>query len=55
MSIDRTRALELLEECPKGDPEAAHPLADEVLCDLLESLGYGDVVAAWRKIDKWYA
>ena len=38
-----------------GDTEAAHGLADEVLCVLLRSLGYEDVVAEWDKVDKWYA
>jgi len=37
------------------DTEGAHARADEVLCDLLREMGFGDVVDAWDKIDKWYA
>jgi len=37
------------------DPEAAHMSADEVLCELLHSLGYEDVVEQWKLVDKWYA
>lgn len=40
-------------EC--GDTELAHVDADSVLCELLESLGYSEVVSAYRKVDKWYA
>lgn len=38
-----------------GDKEIAHANADDVLCHLLTALGYGDVVAEYEKIDKWYA
>lgn len=38
-----------------GDTEAAHGDADNVLCELLTTLGYADVVAEWQKVDKWYA
>ena len=38
-----------------GDPEADHSRADEILCELLESLGFAEVVEAWEKIEKWYA
>lgn len=38
-----------------GDVEAAHGNADDVLCELLRSLGYGDVVNAWDEVEKWYA
>lgn len=47
--------LRRLQTAATFDAEAAHSMADEVLCDLLEKLGYGDVVARWRSIDKWYA
>jgi hypothetical protein len=32
-----------------------HVEADEVLCELLISLGYEDVVEEYRKIEKWYS
>ena len=38
-----------------SDPELAHGWADQYLCDLLDTLGYKDVVEAWNKVDKWYA
>jgi len=37
------------------DAEAAHPEADDVLCELLISLGYDDVVDEYNKVSKWYA
>lgn len=37
------------------DTEVAHLHADEVLCQLLTSLGYEDVADAYREIGKWYA
>lgn len=54
-TVTREQALAALAECTKDDPEHGHQAADTVLCDLLESLGYGDVVSAWGKIEKWYA
>jgi len=38
-----------------GDTEMAHHAADEVLLDLLRSLGFGEVCDEWEKVDKWYA
>ncbi len=38
-----------------GDPEASHYAADGILCKLLISLGYQDVVDLWKDVDKWYA
>jgi len=37
------------------DFEEAHKQADDALCDLLEVLGYGEVVDEYRKIKKYYA
>lgn len=31
-----------------------HVLADNIICDLLEALGYGDVVLQFRKIHEAY-
>lgn len=36
------------------DEPRSHQEADEVLCDLLRALGYGEVVVAWREVPKWY-
>jgi len=38
-----------------GDTESNHIMADEVLCQLLNSLGFQDVVSEYSKIDMWYA
>jgi hypothetical protein len=37
------------------DTEAAHHLADEILCDVLNELGYKNLVDLFYKVDKWYA
>lgn len=39
----------------EDDEETAHYLADDILCDLLESLGYTELVEVFYSIDKWYA
>lgn len=38
-----------------GDPEAAHGIADDLLCEVLESLGYADGVAIFKAMTRWYA
>jgi hypothetical protein len=56
--MTREEALERLSEVSEklgDDPEAAHSQADMILCELLRSLGYGDVVDAWDDMEKWYA
>lgn len=58
IKIDREKALLALSdalELGKGDPEIAHVNADEVLCELLKSLGFSDVVKEFKKVPKWYA
>lgn len=42
-------------EIGRGDPEAAHSMADETLCELLKALGHEDIVEAFNNIDMWYA
>lgn len=37
------------------DPEGAHGEADGALCDLIEALGFPEVVEEYHKIHKWYA
>lgn len=54
--MSREEAISKLKEAEScWDTEEAHGQADDVLCDLLRSLGYGDVVDAWKKVPKWYA
>ena len=36
------------------DEANAHPDADDILCALLRTLGYGEIVDAYDSIDKWY-
>lgn len=38
-----------------NDTEIAHIAADNILCEILEKLGYTDIVKEYSKIDKWYA
>ena len=53
--LNRMREVKQIYEIEKGDTEVAHVLADEVLCDLLESLGYVEIVEEFNSIYKWYA
>jgi len=56
MNMTKEEALNKLAECQKNDEtEMAHSYADDVLCALLDELGYGDVVAEYRKVSKWFA
>lgn len=36
------------------DTEAGHSNADDILCELLESLGYTKTVEAFKNLEKWY-
>ena len=52
----RQEAIEKLKTLAKDlDVEIAHKEADVVLCQLLFTLGYGDVVDEYHRIYKWYA
>jgi len=46
---ERLEELQLL-----GNLEQAHIDADKVLCELLNALGFKDVVAEFEAIDKYY-
>lgn len=37
------------------DEEISHKEADELLCEALQSLGYGDGVEIFEDLPKWYA
>jgi len=53
--MTREEAIKLLKtEQINSDTEQAHGEADDILCDLLNSLGYEDVVKEFKKIKKWY-
>lgn len=56
MTMTKEEALAKLAECQESDDvEMAHSDADDVLCALLDELGYGDVVAEYNKVSKWFA
>ena len=56
LAMTRDEAIAKLKAAQNDwDTECAHGDADGVLCALLKSLGYGDVVDEWEKIKKWYA
>ena len=53
--MKRKEAIDQLREIQEiSDLKVAHRLADDVLCRVLHSLGYGDVVAEYNKVGKWY-
>jgi hypothetical protein len=39
----------------KCDTESAHVYADELMCDLLRKLGYGEGIDIFDSEEKWYA
>ena len=43
-------------ECEKNpDIEGGHARADDLMCSLLESLGYKEGIRVFTRMDKWYA
>jgi hypothetical protein len=54
--MNKEQAIEKLKEQQlNSDTEAAYGYADDILCELLKSLGFQDVVAEYEKVNKWYA
>lgn len=43
------------EQCYTGDLEVDHAKADEILCQLLTELGFGEIVDKYEDVEKWYA
>ena len=37
------------------DEELAHIEADDILCEVLRGLGYGEGVDVYERVAKWYA
>jgi hypothetical protein len=53
--MKRKEAINQLREIQEiANFEIAHRMADDILCRLLVSLGYADVVAEYNKVGKWY-
>ena len=46
---------EMKDKAFSGDFEVDHGVADDLLCDLLDELGYKDVVNLYTKVGKCYA
>lgn len=53
MEKDYLSLMQELADC--SEPEHAHSKADKLLCELLTDLGYGNIVNAYEKVEKWYA
>lgn len=54
--MEREIAIQKLKELQKSEEtDQAHADADRILCDLLISLGYEDVIKEYKAIEKWYA
>jgi len=54
--MTKEQAIQELKDAQEsGDIEVAHARADNVLCKLLTTLGYADVVAEYEKVEKWFA
>ena len=48
-------AIERISEAEKLDREEYHVVADDVLCDVLEKLGFKALVERFNSESKWYA
>jgi hypothetical protein len=48
-------AAKMREMAASRDTECAHSDADDLMCELLTSLGYSEGIAVFLKMDKWYA
>ena len=46
---------ESMEIIASDDTEFKHVNADELMCELLTSLGYGEGVEIFKNMDKWYS
>ena len=49
-SVPKLRYGKILEDC-----EDTHYRMDNLMCDLLQILGYGDAVDIFKQSPKWYA
>lgn len=51
----RTKWVTDMAFCSNYDTEEGHIYADDLICDILTTLGLSDVVAEFSKLDKWYS
>ena len=47
--------LQLIISDENRDTEAAHEKADEILMELLDEAGFGEIAKVYDEIEKWYA
>lgn len=55
MVISIPDAIKELKAMNAEDEEREHSRADAILCEVLKSLGYHELVEAYEAVDKWYA
>ncbi len=53
--LNDNEAAEKMAACGKADSEIGHGMADDLLCEILMSLGYTKTVEEFHKLHKWYA
>ena len=54
MIEEATRRLKELKK-PYMDVERNHVEADEIICDVLDYMGYDELTKAFYDVDKWYS
>ena len=51
----QAKYVALMKEHVKNDDyDVSHKKADNLLCRLLQELGYSEVVEVYKKVGKWY-
>lgn len=55
IALTPEQLLKAMKAINKGDREAAHIDADDLLCETLKALGYGQALKVYDDMDKWYA
>lgn len=53
--LDANWAVQIKEQCHTGDTELDHMRADEILCEILKSIGLYKTVEAFKEVNKNYA
>lgn len=47
--------LKEMKDCNNYDTEGGHSMADSLLCELLDELGYKEIVEVYQNLEKWYS
>lgn len=54
--MTKIEAIEKMkDEQNNSDTEAAHCIADDILCEFLISLGHQDLVDEYERVPRWYS